>query len=253
MTDSLKARLKNRETLLGTLLTLPSPDVAEIMSLLGWDYVWIETEHAPMGFVQAQTMIQAVGGRCPCLVRVPENKEVWIKKALDIGCDGIVIPQVRSAAEARQTVEWCLYPPQGKRSVGVSRAHGYGMAFQDYVQTVNQELTIVLQVEHIAAVEDIQAIVAVPGIDAILIGPFDLSGSLGVLGQITHPQVQEAIRETKRHCDQAGVPIGIFAVDAASAKGFIEQGFSLIALSMDVYYLWQAAKSALDEVRGKRY
>jgi 2-dehydro-3-deoxyglucarate aldolase/4-hydroxy-2-oxoheptanedioate aldolase len=250
VTHNFKTRLKNKETLLGTLVTLSSPDVAEIMALVGWDYVWIETEHAPTGFVQAQALVQAVGGRCPCLVRVPENKEVWIKKALDIGCDGIVIPQVRSAAEARQTVEWCLYPPLGKRSVGVSRAHGYGMAFQDYVTRVNQELTIVLQIEHIAAVEDVQAIVEVQGIDALLIGPFDLSGSLGVLGQITHPQVQEAIRETKRHCDRAGVPIGIFAVDAASARGFIEQGFSLIALSMDAYYLWQAAKGALDEVRG---
>ena len=251
MTDSFKARLKRRETLIGTLVTIPSPDVAEIMSLVGWDYVWIETEHAPTDFVHAQTMIQAVGGRCPSLVRIPENKEVWVKKALDIGCDGIVVPQIKSAAEARATIEWCLYPPLGKRSIGVSRAHGYGMSFQDYVQTANQELTIVLQAEHVDCVKNIGSIVEVPGIDAILIGPFDLSASLGVLGQITHPKVQEAIQEIKRHCERAGVPLGIFAVDATSAKDYIEQGFNLIALSMDAYYLWQAAKGVLDEVRAE--
>ena len=250
MMNSFKTRLKNREILIGSLVTLASMDVAEIMSLVGFDYLWIETEHAPTDFVHAQMMIQAVGGRCPCLVRIPENKEVWIKKALDIGCNGIVVPQVKSAAEARDVIAWCLYPPVGKRSVGISRAHGYGMSFQDYVEVVNEELTIVLQVEHIEGVRNIESIVDVPGIDAILIGPFDLSGSLGILGQITHPQVQEAIKEIKRHCEAAGVPVGIFAVDAQSAKSFVEKGFNLIALGMDADYLWRSAQAALDEVRG---
>ena len=251
MEKSFKTRLKNGETLVGSIVTLTSTDVAEIMSLVGFDYLWIETEHSPTDFVHVQMMIQAVGGRCPCLIRIPDNNEVWIKKALDIGCNGIVIPQVKSASEAREAVECCLYPPRGKRSVGISRAHGYGMSFQDYVSTVNEELTIVLQVEHIEGVRNIESIVEVPGIGAILIGPFDLSGSLGLLGQITHPQVQKAIEEIKCHCEKAGVPAGIFAVDAESARGFIEEGFNLIALSMDSIYLWQSAKAALDEARGE--
>ena len=246
-----KTRLKNGEPLIGSLITLASTDVAEIMALVGFDYLWIETEHAPTDFHQAQMLIQAVGGRCPCLVRIPENKEVWIKKALDIGCQGIVVPQVKSAAAARQAVEWSLYPPAGKRSVGISRAHNYGLAFQDYVSTVNETLTIVLQVEHIEGVQNIKSIVRVPGIDAILVGPFDLSGSLGLLGQITHPQVQEAIDEIKEHCEAANLPAGIFAVDAQAAKSAMAKGFNLIALSMDSFYLWQSAKAALDDVRGE--
>jgi len=249
MIGGFKARLRNRETLIGPLVTITSPDVAEILSLVGFDYLWIETEHAPMDFVQAQTLIQAAGGRCPCLVRVPEGKEVWIKKALDIGCDGIVVPQVKSAAEAEAVIDFCLYPPRGRRSVGISRAHDYGMAFQSYVQAANDELAIILQMEHIDGVRNLGSILAVPGIDAILIGPFDLSGSLGVLGQITHPQVQTAIKEIKRHCEEAGVPVGIFSADADSARDAIDQGFSLIALGMDVFYLWQHAKAALDKVR----
>jgi 2-dehydro-3-deoxyglucarate aldolase/4-hydroxy-2-oxoheptanedioate aldolase len=251
MANNFKTRLKNRETLIGSLVTLASTDVAEIMSLAGFDYLWIDTEHAPIDFVHTQMMIQAVGGRCPCLVRIPENKEVWIKKALDTGCNGIVVPQVKSATEAREAIECCLYPPAGKRSVGISRAHGYGMSFQDYVSAVNEELTIVLQVEHIQGVQNIKSIVDVPGIDAIFVGPFDLSGSLGLLGQITHPQVEAAIAEIKRHCEEASVPAGIFAVDAQSARNFIQKGFNLIALGMDSAYLWKSAKAALDEARGE--
>jgi 2-keto-3-deoxy-L-rhamnonate aldolase RhmA len=249
MVKGFKARLKNRETLIGPLVTMTSTEVAEIMSLVGFDYLWIDTEHGPADFVHAQMLIQAAAGRCPCLVRIPENKEVWFKKALDIGCDGIVVPQVKSATEARRAIEWCLYPPAGERSVGVTRAHNYGMSFREYVQVVNEELTIVLQVEHTDGVRNIGSILDVPGIDAILVGPFDLSGSLNLLGQITHPQVQEAIAEIRYHCERASVPVGIFAVDAESAIDAIEQGFNLIALGLDTMYLWKSAKAELDAVR----
>jgi 2-keto-3-deoxy-L-rhamnonate aldolase RhmA len=232
-------------------VTVPSLDVAEIMATVGFDYLWIETEHAPMGFAHAQALIQVVGGRCPCLVRIPDKREVWVKKALDIGCDGIIVPQVRSANEAREIVQWSLYPPDGQRSVGVSRAHGYGMAFGEYVSTVNDELVIVIQAEHVEAVRNIESIAAVPGIDAVLIGPFDLSGSLGVLGETDHPEVLKAIGRVRRACQAAGVPLGIFASDASMAKEYVEQGFSLIAVGMDAFFLWQSAQAVLEEVRGR--
>jgi 2-dehydro-3-deoxyglucarate aldolase/4-hydroxy-2-oxoheptanedioate aldolase len=250
MGSKLKKRLKGKETLIGSLVTLPSADIAEIMSLVGWDYLWIDTEHTTLEFIQVQRMIQAVGGRCPCLVRVPENNEVWIKKALDIGCDGIVVPQVKSAVEAQQVVEWSFYPPMGNRSVGVSRAHGYGMSFDDYIQKVNEELVIVLQIEHITAVENIESILEVQCIDALLIGPLDLSGSLGVIGQIKDPLVQEAIGRVKEACEAAGMSLGIFTPDPISAKDRLGEGFNLIALNMDAAFLWQAAQAALVEAKG---
>ena len=249
MRNTLKARLKNGDTLVGPLVTIPSTDVAEIMSHVGFDYLWIEAEHAPTDFVRAQMMIQAAGDRCPCLVRIPENKEVWFKKALDIGCNGVVVPQVNTGAEARAAVECCLYPPDGRRSVGISRAHRHGMAFQDYIGSVNEDLLIVLQVEHVEGVRHIESILSTPGIGAVLVGPFDLSGSLGLLGQIDHPRVREAIAEIKRHCDAAGVPAGIFAVNPRSASQAIQEGFQLIALGMDSFYLWESARAALAEVR----
>jgi len=249
MSPSLKERLKGGETLVGTLVTLPSPEIAEIMALVGFDYVWIETEHAPTDFVRAQMMIQAVGGRCPCLVRIVENRESWIKKALDTGCSGIVVPLVMSAAEAKSAVDCCLYPPAGRRSVGIARAHDYGMSFQDYVKRANDEVVVVIQVEHRAAVESIESIVAVPGIDAVFIGPYDLSASFGMPGEITHPQVQQAIAEVKRRCDKAGIPVGIFTGDSRAAQQYIKEGFRLIALGLDSIYLWNAAKAALDQLK----
>jgi 2-dehydro-3-deoxyglucarate aldolase/4-hydroxy-2-oxoheptanedioate aldolase len=248
--SKLKKRLMNREALIGSLVTMAHPDVAEALSLVGFDYLWIETEHSPMNIAQAQMMIQAVGGRCPCLVRIPANQEVWVKKALDTGCDGIIVPQIRTAEEVKDIVNWSRYPPLGRRSVGISRAHDYGMSFQEYVKRSNEELVVVIQIENTGAVENIAAIAAVPGVDAFFIGPFDLSGSLGVLGEITHPQVQEAIAATKGHCEAAGVPVGIFAVDASAARDAIADGFSLIGLSMDAVFLWQSAKAALDQARG---
>ena len=122
MLVNFKERLRKKETVIGSLITLGAAEVAEMMSLVGFDYLWIDIEHSPLDFTHAQRMIQAVGGRCPCIVRIPENREVWIKKALDMGCAGIVVPQVKTGEEARSAVRWSLYPPEGERSVGISRA-----------------------------------------------------------------------------------------------------------------------------------
>ncbi len=250
MLNNFKARLQARETLIGSLVTLGAADVAEVMSLVGFDYLWIDAEHSSMSFAQTQGMIQAVSGRCPCLVRVPENKEVWIKKALDTGCAGIIVPQVKTAEQAQDAVRWSLYPPEGERSVGISRAHGYGMSFGEYVSRANEELVIVIQIEHEQGVKNIESIVQVPGIGAILIGPYDLSGSLGVLGEVGHAEVKKAIRTVRKQCQAAGVPVGIFASVGQLARAYIDEGFSLIALGMDTFFLWGAAREELGQARG---
>ncbi len=251
MSFNFKTRLKNRETLIGSLVTLGSADVAELMSLAGFDYLWIDAEHAPLDFTQVQRMIQAVGGRCSCIVRIPENREVWIKKALDTGCNGIIAPQVKTGEEARSLVRWSLYPPEGERSVGISRAQGYGMNFEEYLSHANEKLVIVAQVEHIEGVRNIKAIAATPGLDAILVGPYDLSGSLGMPGKIREPQVEKAISEVKKHCELAGVSVGIFTTDGESAKVYADEGYNLIALGLDTFFLWGAARKALEQARRK--
>jgi 2-keto-3-deoxy-L-rhamnonate aldolase RhmA len=244
-----KTRLKRREVLLGPIVTLGSTEVAEILSKAGFDWLWIEMEHAPNGLARVQEMIQAAGGRVPCLVRAPWNDAVWIKRILDTGCDGIVIPQIRNAAEAREAVSSCKYPPDGTRSVGIARAQGYGMTLQDYIEHANDRLITVLQAEHIDAANNIESILDVSGFDALLIGPYDLSASMGIKGQISDPDVQEAIRKIKAACSDRHIPIGIFAVDAEVAKNQINSGCTLIALGVDTMYLWKSAKQVIADLR----
>lgn len=250
MRENFKSKLQNGELMVGTVITLAAPEVAEIISLAGYDFLWLDTEHTPNNLAQAQTMIQAAGDRCYSVIRIPENLDGWIKKALDIGPDGIMIPQIRTAAEAQVAVKRCLYPPAGTRGVGLARAHQYGLNFQNYVDSANDELTIILQIEHIQAVENIDSIVQVPGIGALLVGPFDLSGTMDLLGQVNHPEVKAAITKVVEACKTAGLPVGIFASDPETAAHWVAAGVNLIGLGIDVAYLLNGAQEALDRLRG---
>lgn len=247
--ENFKARLKSRQKLIGPVVSLASPEVAEVFALLGFDYIWIDMEHAPLEFSQVQGMIQAVAGRSACLVRVPDNGETWIKKALDMGADGVIVPQVRDAEAARRAVEYSHYPPQGRRGAGVARAQGYGLGLREYLESANENISLVLQIEDREGAENIPSIARVPGVDAIVIGPLDLSTSLGVPGQLTHPLVLENITSILRHCQSADMCAGIFTVDAENAKIRLEQGFTMIVMGIDLLYLWGSARQALTAVR----
>src|SRR5262245_56033198 len=122
-----RARIRRRDVLIAPLLTLPAPEVAELFALVGFDWLWIDLEHTPLSLGQAQQMIQSTAGRAGTVVRVPWNDPVHVKRALDLGCDGVIVPQVRKADEARQAVAAAKYPPEGVRSVGIARAQQYGM------------------------------------------------------------------------------------------------------------------------------
>ncbi len=250
MTPNFKTRLAAGETLIGPLISLPAPDVADLLARVGFDYLWIDLEHSAMDVSHAQAHLQAAGGRCPCVIRVPENSEAWIKKALDTGCDGVIIPQIRSAVEARTAVAWFMYPPAGRRGAGPTRAHGWGLSFGDYVATANEKLAIILQIEHIDAVNDIDNILAVPGITALFVGPYDLSGSLGLLGQ-----VEPSARAGSHRSGHRRVPRGAYA--AGTLRGRSQPalgpesagGFTMIALGSDAGLLLAAAQIALAEAR----
>jgi 2-dehydro-3-deoxyglucarate aldolase/4-hydroxy-2-oxoheptanedioate aldolase len=229
-------------------VTLPAPEISELLAGLGFDWLFVDAEHSPLGMREAQALLQAAGTDCPCLVRVPAGDEVWIKKALDIGAAGVIVPQVHSAAQARQVVRLCRYPPEGARGVGVARAHGYGTRFQEYLDTANEEVTVVIQAESAEAVDTIQSIVEVPGIDAILIGPYDLSSSLGKAGQLDDPEVQRAISAVTESCQRAGMPLGAFGVNALAVQPFLERGFTLIAVGIDTLFLSSAASEVLSRV-----
>jgi 2-dehydro-3-deoxyglucarate aldolase/4-hydroxy-2-oxoheptanedioate aldolase len=248
MTD-FRSRVQRRDMLIGPLLTLASPQVAELFALAGCDWVWLDLEHAPLSLEQAQQHIQAVGGRCGTVVRVPWNDPVHIKQVLDLGCDGIVVPQIRSAEEARQAVAAAKYPPAGVRSVGIARAQAYGMTLQEYVLAANERVAVLLQIEHIDAVPHVADILAVPGVDAIIVGPYDLSASMGKPGRITDADVAATVAGIAQACNDRRVAWGAFAPDTASAKAQMARGATLLAVGTDTMYLWKGAKAALAELR----
>lgn len=237
------------ESLLGTIQTLNSTEVTEILAGAGYDWIFVDLEHSTLDVGGAQRIIQAAAPHTPCVLRSPSHEEVWIKKLLDTGPAGLIVPQVKSAEEAARIVQYCKYPPEGKRSVGISRAHGYGASFQRYVENANRETALILQIEHIDAVRDIEAIVKVPGIDVLFIGPYDLSGSMGKLGQVKDSEVQEQIERVRQFCLKAGMALGIFTVSPEEVKVFAGRGFTLIALGIDVMMMANSVKGIIQTAK----
>jgi 2-dehydro-3-deoxyglucarate aldolase len=250
MPASFRDRLKSGETLIGTLVTLASLETAEILAGAGFDWLFIDLEHSPLAPLDAQAVLQAVGGRAECILRVPLGDEIWIKKALDTGAAGVIVPMVNTAEEARRVVRLCKYPPQGTRSVGIGRAHGYGPGFGEYLERANRETAVIVQIEHASAVANVEAILAVEGIDALFVGPYDLSASMGRIGQVEHPEVQAAIGRVRLACQASGMPLGIFSAGAERAKAYAAQGFRLIAAGADASMLAGAARQVARELRG---
>jgi 2-keto-3-deoxy-L-rhamnonate aldolase RhmA len=251
MNQTFRDQLKQGKPLMGTFLTLSSPEVAEILAGVGMDWLLIDMEHAPFSMRDVQQILQAINGQCPCIVRVPQGNEEWIKRILDTGADGLLLPHVNSAGQAGQIVQYCKYPPDGIRSVGLSRAHKYGLRFQEYVARANDEIAVIIQVEDIEAVKNINTITAVTGVDAIFIGPYDLSGSMAKLGQVQDPEVRDQIEKVRQACMKAGMPLGIFGVDSDAVRPYIDLGFTMIAIGTDTQMLIRSARMELDKVRNK--
>ncbi|HEY9413050.1 MAG TPA: aldolase/citrate lyase family protein [Jiangellaceae bacterium] len=245
----LRAMLQDGNPILGTVVTVDSPQVAEALVLAGVQWLFLDSEHsAALDPGAVQRIVQAVGSRCPAVVRVPANDATWIHQALDAGADGVIVPHVRSAADARQAVSAVKYPPLGARSVGIARAHGYGLRFAEYLRSANDRTALVVQIEDIDAVEALPEILAVTGVDAVFVGPYDLSGSMGLLGQVDHPSVRAAVDEVRRVCAEAGMPLGIFTATAEAARAEVTSGSRLIAVGTDLGLMTSAAQAIADLV-----
>jgi 2-dehydro-3-deoxyglucarate aldolase len=251
MRDDFKTRLRARKPLFGVLLSLPSPEMTEIMADAGFDWLFIDMEHGLLGFQDVQRMIQAAGERCPCLVRVSQNEPNLIAKALDTGAAGLIFPHVNSAAEAAACVRAAMYPPAGARSVGIARAQGFGTRVQDSIETANDRLVLVAQAEHFEAARAIEDIAAVPGLDAVFIGPFDLSASLNRPGRISHPSVRDAIGRIRAGCAARKVPCGLFVRDPDAARKAAEAGDRLICIGTETVYLNEFARTVVRDARKK--
>lgn len=236
-----RAWLQSSGMKLGTLVTIDHPAIVEIARIAGFDWIFIDGEHGGFNESTAAVACAITAGGPPTFVRIPDGSATAIKRFLDIGCDGIIVPQVSSVAEVEQTARAALYPPRGERGVGIARAHAYGARFQECLE--RQDYAIIVQIETVAGVEDAERIIAHEAVDAVIIGPYDLSGSFGVPGEIDSAKVVDGIAKVQALCRRAGKPCGIFAATAEKATAYSAAGFELIAVGMDCSVLLSGYKS----------
>jgi 2-keto-3-deoxy-L-rhamnonate aldolase RhmA len=252
MSDSFRARLRRGDRLNGLIVAVDSPEVVEMLSAVGFDWLFIDGEHSPLSPASLQRLIMAAG-RTPCVVRVPAHDEFWIKQVLDAGAAGIIAPMVNTAEQARTVVARAKYPPLGRRGVGTSRAQAYGYGIADYIARANDEVAVIVQAEHRDALGEIDMIAATPGVDALFVGPFDLALSMGKSGQVDDPAVVDAIARIEAAGRAHGLALGYFGITPESVARWMERGFSLIACGVDMMMLGAKARevlAALERTRG---
>lgn len=244
--------MENKKLLLGSWITIGHPSIAEVMASAGFDWLCIDLEHSVTDYYEAQQLIMAVQSKgIKAYVRVGENNTRIIKRILDAGADGIIVPSVNSAEEARKAVSSVKYPPMGTRGVGLARAQGYGFDFENYRDSKTKEIKLIVQIEHIKAIEVLDDILQVDGVDGTFIGPYDLSGSLGKPGQWDEPEVVRALEiyeETTKKYDKL---IGFHVVppDYNLVLEKQNKGYNFIAFSFDVFFMGQMIRNQLDGLK----
>ena len=244
-------KLGKAEPAFGTVISFADPAVTELIAD-DVDFVWIDMEHNPHTLQTVQGHVMAANGTgATALVRVPWNDRVLIKQVLDSGAAGIIVPMVCSADEARKAVAACLYPPQGVRGYGPRRPSRYGrLSGPSFCQKLNDEMICILQIEHIDAIRQIDEIVAVPGISSLVIGPNDLSGSMGHMGEPRHPDVVCAIEVVLKSAGRRNLPVGIgMGAHPKLANEWVQKGMRWVALGSDYTLLLAALQRTMQEMQ----
>lgn len=245
-------KLASNEVTIGSWITLAHPGIAEIMARAGFDWLTVDLEHSVITVKEAEELIRVVRlCNVPALVRLTSNDANQVKRVMDAGATGVIVPMVNTRADAERAVASLYYPPRGERGTGLARAQGYGSAFADYRAWLEREAVVIVMVEHITAVENLEAILAVDGIDGYIIGPYDLSASLGRPGDFDNPELADAIqriRTVARKLKKAG---GMHVVEptAEKVRSYISDGFTFLAYSIDMRMLDVAARAGIAECR----
>ena len=255
MNRKLCKKMEAGQLLYGTVLTSGSPLVTEMMAQCGYDVLWMDMEHSAMGIESLLTnMMAARSGGTPAWVRVPWNDPVRVKPVIDMGADGVIFPFIRTVEDAKLAVASCTFPPEGIRGYGPLRALDYGKITQaEFVRSAYRDCRRIIQIEHIDAVNNLEEIAAIDGIDGFIVGPNDLSGSIGKLGMQKDPEMMELYRRIATVLKAAGKPAGIFAggyagtLDSDHIGKLIEMGYTMIFTSSDCGLLFNGAQAMLSD------
>ena len=244
--NELKKQLTTRLPLFAGWTSLGHSQVTEMLLRSKIDFLGIDIEHSTISQEQSQRIIascQASG--VSCLPRVASHNHEAIKRFLDSGADGVIVPTVDKVEQVEKLIEWVKYPPIGKRGFGISHAQGYGHNFEEYTTTWNGSSILIIQIESITAVENIEALLQFDDVDGVMIGPYDISGSLGIPGQIDHHRVREAGQRVVEACKTHGKACGTQDIDPSleSVRDVLASGYTFVVLASDVFILWKWGES----------
>ena len=242
------------ELTIGSWLTIPHQSIVEILASAEFDWLAIDIEHAAIDIESVMNLIGHIQGNgMQALVRVSKNEEVIIKRVLDAGADGVIVPMIKNKEDALQAVDYVKYPPIGKRGVGLSRAQNYGTGFGEYQEWVKNECVIIAQIEHIDAVNNLEDILSVNGIDGTIVGPYDLSASMGYPGEYEREDVKEALSRIDEITKKMNKPLGFHVIDSDHHKLLekINKGYSFVAFSLDFFFLGDKAREEMKFLKSK--
>lgn len=239
------ASLENSSPLIGSWIALAHTGVAEVMARAGFDFLTLDLEHSGITLAQTEDLLRVstlLG--TPALVRLSGHDWLQAKRVMDLGATGVIVPMVNSAEDARAAVQAVHFPPLGIRGVGLARAQGYGVSFAEYHERAPRETVVIVQIEHIEAVRNMEKILAVEGVDGFIVGPYDLSASLGCAGKFEHPSVVEAMASIREVGKRSGKPGGVHLVepDEKRLQALIQEGHRFIAYGVDFRMLDVAAR-----------
>lgn len=250
--QSVKKKLSERRQTFGTWQMIGNTSISEILCDAGFDWVTIDMEHTGIDVSGALELIRVVDrcGKVPA-VRLSVNDFTLIKRVLDSGAKMIIVPMVMNKDDAEKAVSAVYYPPRGTRGVGLARAQGYGFGFEEYKRNFENEAVIVAQIEHIEAVDNLEEILSVDGIDATIIGPYDLSGSLGFPGEFEREDFKEALIKYEEVSKKMRKPMGYHMVEPTkeNVNELVEKGYQFIALGFDSYFIGRQCREVLNNVK----
>lgn len=250
--NSLKRKLSTRHPVFAGWTSLGNASITEIFCRSGVDFIGIDLEHSTISLAESQQIIMAChGAGVCCLPRIASHNMEMIKRLLDSGADGIIVPMVSTRQQVGDIVKWCKYPPVGERSYGVARAQGYGFDFKDYVLQWNSNSILIIQIESVQGIQNIEPLISHDQVDGVMIGPYDLSGSMGIPGQIDHPRIAEAEKNVIDVCKRHNKACGTHLIDPDDQRlnNALEKGYTFVVLASDVFILlnWgQKMESILD-------
>jgi len=248
----IKKKISEDLPVIGTSVTFNDSAITELLSYVGFDFIWIDNEHSSLDKRDTQLHIMATrGSGAAAFVRVPWNDPVLVKPILEMGADGIIFPFINTPENAKKAVSSCLYPPFGSRGFGPIRANKYGMVkIDEYINNAASQIWKIMQIETKEAVDNLDQILMVEGIDAIVIGPNDLSASIGLLGQTEHKEVKKLMDIIGEKIKDSKIPFGVaMKFDPVGIKEWLDRGIKWIELAGDFRYLVQAAQNSLESTK----